>query len=54
MPISSDLYSFQTSQLGFTYSELRRNIVDIKLLYDLLNGFIDSHELLFLMHFNII
>jgi len=53
MHISKDLYSLQISQLLLTYCKLRRNVADIILLYDLLNGYIHSSELLSLIHFNI-
>lgn len=41
------------SSMGFTFCKLRNNVVDIMFTYDLLNGLIDSLELLYMIGFDI-
>jgi len=44
IPIIRESYKLQISQLGIVSCDLRRNVADIMLLYDLLNGLIYSPE----------
>lgn len=51
MRISRDFYNLQRFQLGLTFCTLQRNVSDIMFLYDILNAFIDSSELLSMIRF---
>ena len=52
LTIDRDSYHFQSTYLGVSLCEIRRSVADLMFLYDLLNGNIDSSELLSMVGFN--
>uniref|UniRef100_A0A2S2NJ55 Putative RNA-directed DNA polymerase n=1 Tax=Schizaphis graminum TaxID=13262 RepID=A0A2S2NJ55_SCHGA len=52
LTIDRDSYHFQLTYLGVSLCEIRRSVADLMFLYYLLNGNIDSSELLSMVGFN--